>query len=65
VEQTQKSWLGRFSTFPRKVLTGVTVQAKKRFKQLKSRYGPQCTQGMLAAAFFTLLVSANTGDFAG
>ena len=56
MEQTQKSWVGKFRTLPRKVLTGVIVQGKKRFKQRKSRYGPRYTKGMLATAFFTLFV---------
>jgi hypothetical protein len=54
VEQTQKGWVGKVSTLPRKVLTGVIVQVKKRFKQLKSRYGPRYTKAMVGAAFVAL-----------
>src|SRR5207249_5684053 len=49
---TDTNRLGRkVSTLPRKVLTGVIVQVKKRFKQLKSRYGPRYTKAMAGAAF--------------
>jgi hypothetical protein len=54
VEQIQKTRLGMFSTLPRKVLTGVIVQVKKRFKQLKSRYGPRYSKAMVGAAFVAL-----------
>jgi hypothetical protein len=56
VEQTQKGWVGKVSTLPRKVLTGVIVQVKKRFKQLKSRYGPRYTKAMVGVAFVALFL---------
>ena len=48
---TDTNRLGRqVSTLSRKVLTGVIVQVKKRFKQLKSRYGPRYFKAMVGAA---------------
>jgi hypothetical protein len=56
VEQTQKSWMGRVKAMPRKVVTALIAQVTKRYKQLKNRYGPRYTKGMVAAALFTLFV---------
>lgn len=54
MEQTQTNWVSKVRTLPRRVLTGVTAQVKKRFKQLKSRYGPRYTKTMVGAAFVAL-----------
>src|SRR5438477_235323 len=39
---------------PRNVLTGVISHVKKRYSQLKSRYGPRYTKAMVGAAFVAL-----------
>jgi hypothetical protein len=46
--------MGRVGTLPRNVLAGAISQVKKRFKQLKSRYGPRYTKVMVGAAFVSL-----------
>jgi hypothetical protein len=56
VKQAQISRVAKVRVLPRKLLTGVIVQVKKRFEQLKSRYGPRYTNAMLGAAFFTFFL---------
>jgi hypothetical protein len=43
--------MGRVRTLPRQLLAGAIAQVKRRFNQLKGRYGPQYTKAMLGAAF--------------
>jgi hypothetical protein len=38
------------------VLAGGIAQAKKRYRELKSRYGPRYTYAMVSVAFFTLFL---------
>jgi hypothetical protein len=56
VELTQKSRVGEAGALPRKVATALIAQVKKRYKELKNRYGPRYTKGMVAAALSTLFV---------
>jgi hypothetical protein len=56
MEQVQKSWVVKARALPRKVLARVIAQAKKRYGELKHRYGPRYTYAMVSAAFFTLFV---------
>ena len=51
MEQVQKSWVVKARALPRKVLARVIAQAKKRYGELKHRYGPRYTSAMLSAAF--------------
>jgi hypothetical protein len=44
--------MGRIGTLPRKILASTPVT--RRFKQLKSRYGPRYTKAMVAAGFVAL-----------
>ena len=46
--------MGRARTLPRRVLAGAVFQVKRRFKQLKSRYGPHYTKAMMVAVFVAL-----------
>jgi hypothetical protein len=55
VEQAQPNWMARARAFPRQVGTGAIAEVKKRFKQLKNRYGPRYTKAMLAVIFLALL----------
>jgi hypothetical protein len=43
-------------SWPDKVLARIISQVKKRFKQLKSRYGPHYTKAMVGAAFVALFL---------
>jgi len=38
---------------PRQVLTAGVVQLRKRYRELKNRYGPRYASAMLSVAFFT------------
>ena len=54
MERAQPSWVARARALPRKVLTGTIAQVKKRYGQLKKRYGPRYTKVMLTVAFLAL-----------
>jgi hypothetical protein len=56
VEQAQRSSVATAGALPGKVLTGAVAQVKKRYKQLKNRYGPWYTYAMVSAAFFTFFL---------
>jgi hypothetical protein len=56
VEQTPTSWMGRVRTLPRKQWAGAVSQVKRRYQQLKSRYGPHYTKAMVGAAFVALFL---------
>lgn len=54
MEQTQTTWGARTRSWPRKVVTGAMTQVKKRYQQLKKRYGPRYTKAMLLVVFIAL-----------
>jgi hypothetical protein len=54
MEQAQTSWIGVAGTWPSRVWTASIAQVKKRFKQLKNRYGPGYTYAMVLAVFIAL-----------
>jgi len=56
MEQAHTSWVVRTRAFPRQVVTAAINQVKKRYRQLKNRYGPRYTKVMVVAAFITLFV---------
>jgi hypothetical protein len=56
VEQIQKIGVGKVMTLPHKVLIGVIAQVRKRYKQLKSRYGPRYTKALVGAAFVAVFL---------
>ncbi len=47
----QKSWLRKAAAFPRRLVVGAKLQVKKRYQQLKNRYGPRYTRVMLFITF--------------
>jgi len=56
MDSTHTNWAARTGIFPRKVVTAGINQVKKRYRQLKNRYGPRYTKVMVVAAFITLFV---------
>jgi len=56
MEPTQKNWLTRSTRWPRRLLTWAGAQAKKRYQQLKDRYGPRYTKAMLVTVFIALFL---------
>jgi hypothetical protein len=54
VEQVQTSWVAKARAWPRKVLSWTIAQVKKRYQDLKNRYGPKYTKAILGIGFFTL-----------
>ena len=54
MEHTPTSWMGRVRTMPCALLAGAISQVKRRFKQLKSRYGPHYTKATVGTAFVAL-----------
>jgi len=56
VQQTQQSWVGKVRALPDKGVKTLIAQAQKRYKQLKTRYGPRYTTVMVTAPFFALFV---------
>jgi len=56
MEQAHTSWVVKTRVFPRKVVTAGIDQVKKRYRQLKNRYGPKYTKVMVFAVFVTLFV---------
>ena len=49
-------WLVAAGAWPRKALAGAIAQVKKRYKQLKNRYGPRYTSAMVGTAFVTFFL---------
>lgn len=47
----QKNWVSRAIAFPLTVVVGAKAQVKKRYQQLKNRYGPRYTRAMLFITF--------------
>jgi hypothetical protein len=45
------SWVSRVIAFPRRIVVGAKSQVKKRYQQLKDRYGPRYTRAMLLITF--------------
>jgi hypothetical protein len=56
MEQTKTGWLGRVRALPCELLNALAVPVKKRYRQLKTRYGPGYTKVMVAAVCCTLFV---------
>jgi len=56
MEQAHASWIVRTGAFPLKVVTEGIAQVRKRYRQLKKRYGPKYTKVMVLAVFITLFV---------
>jgi hypothetical protein len=50
------NWMARTGALPGQVATAGIAQIKKRYRQLKNRYGPKYTKAMVLAAFITLFV---------
>jgi hypothetical protein len=51
IEPTHTTWATKTGTFPRKAVTAGIDQVKKRYRQLKHRYGPKYTEVMVLTAF--------------
>jgi hypothetical protein len=56
--------MGLVRTLLRKLWAGAVSQVKRRFKQLKSRYGPHYTKAMVGAAFVALFLPIPGSVFA-
>jgi hypothetical protein len=56
LDQTQKCWIVKAGTLPRKAWTRGTAWAPKGYGQLKKRYGPRYTSAMLGAALVGLFL---------
>jgi hypothetical protein len=51
MRRLQKNWVRRAIGFPRTIVVGAKSQVKKRYQQLKNRYGPRYTRVMLFITF--------------
>jgi len=47
----RKIWVSKATAFPRRLVVGAKSQVKKRYQQLKNRYGPRYTRAMLFITF--------------
>jgi len=54
MESTRKSWLAGLTQWPGRLWNWAKSQVKKRYRQLKDRYGPRYTKAMLVTAFIAL-----------
>jgi hypothetical protein len=54
VERAPTSWISKARAWPSRVWTASIAQVKKRFKQLKNRYGPGYTYAMVLAVLIAL-----------
>jgi hypothetical protein len=56
VEQAFRIRVAKAGAFPLKVWAGTSALVRKRYQELKQRYGPRYTHAMLGAAFVALFV---------